>query len=398
MRSPTSKATLRQTRLHNTRLVLKTIFGHGAISRAEIARQTGLTRPTVSLAVKRLMERGLVAEIGQGASTGGKNPVLLSVVDDTHRIISLDLGADEFLGAVINLRGEILYRVRVPKPGTGRQAVQQVLNLIQALTARANSPLTGIGIGSPGLIDSEKGTILQAVNLAWEHLPLRALIAEHFECPIYIAKDSHLAAMAEYQARQGAGIRNLVVIKGGRGLGAGIIIQGQLFGGDRFGAGEIGHLPVHGGDRLCSCGQRGCLEQYASNQAILRDAQRLFEEPNQHHLHRLGDIPADLSFENLHAAGAFNRPEFVPLLENVGYYLGLGIAQLATMININRIVLAGQLAQLGPAFQSSVAASFEEHTLSHIAAEVVIELSALGKDVILRGAAAQVVSQEFNIL
>src|SRR4051794_12574132 len=113
------KATQRQTRTHNSNLVLKTIYDQGRVSRADVARLTNLTRTSVSEMVSELQERGLVEEVGMGQSIGGRSPILLSIVDDARHLISLDLGSAGFRGAVVNLRNEIIATAEVPLPTSG---------------------------------------------------------------------------------------------------------------------------------------------------------------------------------------------------------------------------------------------------------------------------------------
>src|SRR5512137_518201 len=189
------KATREQTRVHNSRLILKTIYDREQISRADIARETRLTRTTVSDVVSELMEQGLVEEIGYGPPAGGKPPILVSVIDDSRHLIGLDLASDEFCGAVVNLRGQIRHQERLPLDGgDGQAALELVYTLIDRLVAVADRPLLGIGIGTPGLMDPVEGVVRRAVNLDWQDLPLRRLLEERYRLPVYVANDCQIAA------------------------------------------------------------------------------------------------------------------------------------------------------------------------------------------------------------
>jgi predicted NBD/HSP70 family sugar kinase len=201
--------------------VLKTIFDRNEISRADVARLTGLTRTTVSQAVGTLLEQKLVKEIGQGASTGGKTPILLSVPSNARNLIGVDLGSNEFSGAIVNLRGEVRYRLSLPLDGRqGKDALELAYELIDALQVRVTSPLLGIGVGVPGVINPAKGSSVHwAVNLSWLDLPLRDLLQQRYQVPVYVANDSQVAALAEsFFGKQRH--TNLIVIKVGRGVGA----------------------------------------------------------------------------------------------------------------------------------------------------------------------------------
>jgi predicted transcriptional regulator len=239
------KATRQQTKNHNTQLVLRTIYENGDISRADIARATRLTRPTVSAIVTELIDNQFVVETGLGPSAGGKPPTLLDIAQDAYHLLSIDLGSQAFRGAVVNLRGEVVERLSFPTHDRqGEAALQLVYKLIDGLVEISGAPLLGIGIGTPGLVDSRRGVVQRAVNLGWTDLPLRDLVENRYQKPGYLANDSHMAALAEYTFGPPRRSNNLVVIKIGQGIGAGIILNGQLYYGDGFGAGEIGHVVV----------------------------------------------------------------------------------------------------------------------------------------------------------
>ena len=295
MKRLAQKATPQQIKAYNTRLVLKTIFDRDRISRADVARATGLTRPTVSSAVASLRRRGLVEEVGQGPSAGGKPPILVSVVDDSRHAIGIDLASGEFRGAVVNLRGEIRHRVALPLDGRdGDAALALVYELIDRLIAATNSSLLGIGIGTPGLMDPMKGIVRQAVNLDWQDLPLRSLLKKRYGLPLYVANDSQVAALAEFTFGAHKASDNLVLIKVEHGIGAGIVLNGRLFHGDTFGAGEIGHVVVDDDGLPCRCGNTGCLETVASNQAIVRRAQAVARDDPHSILHQWAARPEEI--------------------------------------------------------------------------------------------------------
>ena len=158
------KATQQHTKEHNTHLVLKTIYDQDGISRAEIARYTKLTKTTVSSIVNELIREGLVMETGIGTSEGGKPPILLSIVDDAMHFIGIDLANSEFRGAVVNLRGEIAYRTKLPiDDSDGDAALAIMYELIDKLLSDGGKSVSGLGIGTPGLINPHKGIVRRAV-------------------------------------------------------------------------------------------------------------------------------------------------------------------------------------------------------------------------------------------
>src|SRR5687767_9599194 len=160
------RATHQRTRAFNQQLVLRAIYDRNQVSRAELARLTGLTRTSVSHLVGELLGDRLVEEIGRGPSTGGKQPILLRVRADGRHLIGLDLGEAAFTGAVVDLRGNIVRSLSLPLEGRdGDDAVQLVYTLLDGLVSNnGTAPLLGIGVGAPGLVDSRTGTVRWAVN------------------------------------------------------------------------------------------------------------------------------------------------------------------------------------------------------------------------------------------
>jgi predicted NBD/HSP70 family sugar kinase len=378
------KATHRQTRIHNERLVVRTLYDHGPISRAEVARLTGLTRTTVSDVVSTLLDDGVVREIGRGASTGGKAPILLEVDEEARLVVGLDLGEEQFAGSLVNLRGDIRRTVELPVAGRdGDGAVQLVFALLDELLEGVTAPLLGIGIGTPGLVDSPTGTIRRAVNLDWRDLPLGAIVGERYGVPVNVANDSQAAALAEYTYAGGARVPNLIAIRVGRGVGAGLVLRGALFQGDGSGAGEIGHVVVADDGELCRCGRTGCLETMAGMRAIERDATAAAGRP--------------IDIRALRRALDANEPWAAPIVDRAATPLGHAIAGLIGALDIQRIVLLGPVTELGERWLATVRREASTRALAPLADDVEISIGAPTTNVVVRGASALLVARELGL-
>jgi len=392
------KATRQQTKAHNSRLILKTIYDESKVSRADIARLTGLTRTTVSDAVAELIKDGLVAEVGLGPSAGGKPPTLLSVVDNSRYLIGIDLADSEFRGAVINLQGEIKHRCSLPiHDRDGDAALTLVYELIDELVTVADSPILGIGIGTPGLMDAQRRVVRNAVNLDWHDLPLGDLLEERYELPVYIANDSQVAALAECTFGDSKNVSNLIVIKIGRGTGAGIVLNRQLYYGDGFGAGEIGHVAVVKDGELCRCGHYGCLETVTSSRAIVRRAQSIAKNDPHSTLHQFVTTPEEINTNMVLQAFEAGDEALQLVIAEAGHYLGIAVANLVGALNVQRIVIAGSLARFGQALLEPIAQEMRQHSLAALANETRIEISSLGPDIVILGAAALLLSHELGL-
>lgn len=378
------KATRQHTRNHNTQLVLKTIYDQQPISRADIARLTRLTRPTVSAIVADLLQEQLVQETGLGPSAGGKPPMLLDINADAHRLLCVDLGSQEFRGALVNLQGQITDRLHFPvAERRGTAALDLVFQLVDELLAMSATPVLGIGVGAPGLIDPQEGLIHRAVNLGWEELPLGEQLEERYQLPVYVANDSHLAALGEYTYGEGDTGNHLIVIRIGQGIGAGIVLGGQLYHGDGFTAGEIGHVVVNElGDR-CRCGNVGCLETVSGTRALLAAARTA------------GAADDWATLVNAVASGNETAREIVT---TAGRYLGVVVANLIGGFSIRHIILSGRVEQLGNTFLQAAYTEAQRRALPAMVSNTSLEYSQLGADIVILGAAALILQQELGII
>ncbi len=393
------KTTQEESRLHNSRLILKTIYGHDAISRVDVSRLTGLTRTTVSDVVTRYIQDGLVSEIGVSPSRGGKPAILLSLVDDARQLIGIDLANSEFRGAVTNLRGKIVQRINLPVlEQDGEAALGLVYNLIEQLIDLAGQPILGIGIGAPGLMDSHKGVVLNAVNLDWHDLPLRDLLHRHFKLPIYLANDSQIAALAEYTFCQPMGEPNLLLISIGRGVGAGIVLGGRLFYGDNFGAGEIGHTRMVEGGERCRCGNTGCLETLVSSRAIVRQARAAALQDPHALLNQLASSPEQIDNDLVFQAFEAGDKTVQNIIDKAGYTLGEAASHLVGALNINQIVIGGSMARYGERLTQAMRRRIEWSVLPALAQETKVSISSLGKDIVILGAASLLLSHELGVV
>ncbi len=382
------KATRQSTKEHNRNLVLKNIFEHESISRAELARITSLTRTTVSDIVADLLDEGLVSEIGVGSSIGGKSPILLSLMEDSRHLIGLDLSYNQFRGAVVNLRGKVRELVTIPMHSSnGDEALALVYEIVDRLMKAASLPLVGIGVGTPGLVNIQDGIVVDAVNLDWKDLPLAHLLEERYHLPVSILNDSQAAAMGEYTYGQKQTIDdNLIVINARHGIGAGIVIGGQLFHGDGGGAGEIGHVVmVPDGGELCRCGNRGCLETVASAQALVRKVQEL--APPVLAAQITGSIHK-VTFENI--VQDFNRgdPLIRELVFETGRFMGRAISSLVGTLNIKKIIITGDMTSFGESWLAVIQSTLVKTALSSLARDTWVEIGQLGENSIVLGASA----------
>jgi N-acetylglucosamine repressor len=378
-----AKATHAQTRAHNAALVLRALYDLGPISRADIARLSGLTRTSVGELVSDLERDGLATDVGRGPSTGGKQPTLVALNDDARSIITVDLSERTFTAALANLRGELTTRRRRDLDGRdGDDALALVHELIEDVRAEATTPILGIGVGTPGIVDHD-GTIRWAVSLDWQDLPLARILEERHDLPTVVANDSRAAAFATYLFDGDDRPHNLVAIKVGRGVGAGLILRDQLFGGDGDGAGEIGHVVVDPDGIECHCGRFGCLETVASAPAILREA-------------AAAGVRAT-TMEDLARATADGDDRVLPVVRAAGRAIGSAIANLTGTLDVRQISVLGTVTALGEPWFAAIRDEAQRRALGPLAREVRIEDGGIGDDVVLLGACALLLTRELGL-
>jgi N-acetylglucosamine repressor len=392
------KATRQQTKEQNRNLVLKIFFERSSISRAEIARMTHLTRTTVSDIVADLMAEGLVAEIGLGSSTGGKSPILVSLVDNSRYFIGIDLAYNMFCGAIINLRNQISNMVCLPANGMdGEKSLKAIFEILDPLTRSDCQPILGIGVGTPGLVNSREGIVVNAVNLGWYDLPLARILEDRYHLPVFLLNDCQAAAMGEFIYGQSPPASpNMIVVRAGHGIGSGIIINGQLFQGDGGAAGEIGHVVVVHEDGLpCRCGNSGCLETVASARAVVQQAQCLVE--NTSYTITGGNDPHEVTLETLEKAVANGDEAALQIIVQAGKYLGLAVASLVGMLNIHDVVLMGEMTRFGDPWLDAIRETVAKTALSRLARDATIHIGSLRENGVILGAAASMAS-DYSLL
>ncbi|MGH8946421.1 MAG: ROK family protein, partial [Acidimicrobiia bacterium] len=318
---------------------------------------------------------GLLRELGQGTSSGGKPPTLLAINERGRDIVALDLGHRPFRGALVDLSGRIYERLQADDSDgspTGEAASRLAQDMIEALVSKAGAPVLGIGVGTPGVVDSE-GKVVEAANLDWHGLDLGAQLRRRFELPVSIANDAGMAALAEFRRHRVD--RNLILIKQGRGVGAGVVLSGALFRGQHSAAGEIGHVRVEGSDELCRCGNVGCLETVAAVPAILR---RLGADPEQH------------PWDALVLTGIFGEEPVREAISEAGKQLGMALATVVATIDVSHIVLAPELLNASDMLVAALGGELRSRILHSSAELVEIEATQLGGDLVLLGSASAV--------
>lgn len=310
----------------------------------------------------------------------------------------VDLGGTKILSLVATEDGAVLGEDRrLTLVAEGAEAVigrveASARAAIEAAGLRPDA-LVGIGVSSPGPVDTRAGIVTHAPNVGLHQVPLAHLLRDAFGVPVLLENDAAAAAYGEFRFGAGRGYRHLLYVTLSTGIGGGIIIDGQVYRGASGAAGEVGHLILDENGPRCNCGNRGCLEAFASGVAIAREARRAIDAGRSSVLAEIvGENEPDA--ERVRAAAERGDPVAREIIARAGHYLGLGLAGLLNVLDPEVLILGGGLlglgdAYLGPALQAARAGAFEQ-----IVRDVTITQVKLGERAGALGAAALMLDTE----
>ncbi|WP_163528577.1 ROK family transcriptional regulator [Halobacillus ihumii] len=385
----------------NRSIILNMIRKNGPISRAEIAKQTKLTPPTVSNIVKELLTSQFVIETTQGASQGGRKPTLLAINAEHFYIIGIDVGHYKMNFVVTNLFGEVRDStlLRIKKYPTREDLLATMKNGINSLL-QANKNDTekflGIGVGMHGIVDVDKGVSLFAPSFDLHDILIKEELENEFKMVVKIENDARTMTLGESWFGNGKDADNIVGINVGHGIGAGIMINGRLFHGENNIAGEIGHVTIDLSGPKCTCGNYGCLQTLAGGPAIAERAKKELKAGKTSRILDLIDHDIEkIDGETVYQAACDGDDFSIQLLNQTGRFLGIGIVNLMHTLNPNRIIIGGGVANAGSFLMEGLKGTIQSRGLTKEARETSIVLSSLGENASAYGACVLILEEFF---
>jgi predicted NBD/HSP70 family sugar kinase len=379
-------ANQRAVRRHNLGIVLRHVVEQGARSRATIAVETGLNKSTVSSLVTELIDFGLLVERGtERTGSVGRPGLVVDIAGAGAAGLGLEVNVDYLAARVTDLAGDERHRVLEAADNRGREPSEVLDRLcvlakaaLDDLAAQGVTPV-GITVALPGLVDAASGTLLVAPNLHWEDIPVVDELAERLggDLPLAADNEANLAAVAELREGAGRGLHEFVHVSGEVGIGAGVILGGELFRGAHGFGGEFGHMTVEAEGLPCACGSRGCLETRAGLEALLEAA---------------GESPAPGATAAESVAGLAARADAgeraaLDALDTAGRWLGVALGSAANLLDPQAFVLGGFLAQLSPHLRPAAEAELRARVLGARRGLPDVLSSPLGPEAASRGAA-----------
>jgi len=380
----------------NTAVLLDVLRRLAPLSRAELAARIGLNRSTVSSIVSSLIDQGFIQETNLQSDKIGRPGMLLELNPKGGFAVGIELGVDFITVILTDFVAREQWREQIYSDPNDDQTT--VLERAAALTQKALDygqslglrPL-GIGMGVPGLVDLRQGKLVFAPNLHWNNVPLRLIWSQWFNMPIFIENEANAAALGEYYFGAAQGVKNFIYLSAGIGLGGGIIIDGKLYRGSNGYASEVGHMTMDPQGEPCACGKRGCWETQVGPRAVLKRVRKTLESGMQSALSGMVDGNLErISFESVVQAAQQGDDVALHALQEVGEYLGVGVANLVNVFNPELIVLGGALNLASPILLPIVERQIVDSALAPAREHVRMAASAFGVDACLMGAVALV--------
>lgn len=376
----------------NRSLVLEQIKEHGPISRAELARETSLAKPTVSAIVDQLLEEGTAREVGVRPPTagGGRPPVLVEFNARSQYIVGVQVGVQRTNIVVADARGRELDRTTIETPNSSPEhALEVVADEIIALLRSSGVPkkrLTAVGVCIPGLIEAYSGVCLLAPNLGWRDVPVSKLLASALRVPIFVVNTADAAVVLENLDGAAEESKDVVLLYVGRGVGASVLSDGRLVRGMRGLSGEIGHCTIPGATERCNCGKVGCLETVADGPTIARSAEAAITAGRASTLGAHVGPGKRLTAVQVAEAAEQGDELANEMLAEAGRALGLAASWLVNLFNPEVVVVGGGVANSGEPLLGPLREAVMEHSLSHNTEGLRVEPWKSGRDAGVSGA------------
>lgn len=378
-------------------------FTPGGISRVELAEQMNLTRAAVTTIVNDLIEAGIIQEAESRAGGSGRPPIILEINPRRGLVAGVDIGASHvsiilsnFSAGVLDEQESVLDIALGPEPCL--KLANEMLEHMLSQKGFARRDLLAIGMGVPGPIMVETGTVIAPpIMPGWDGFPIRDSMEEYWGCPVSLNNDAELGAVGEWAYGAGRGEQNVVFVKVGSGVGAGLLLDGKIYHGATGAAGEIGHLTIDENGPLCACGNYGCLEALAGGRAIARQAQEAVRAGKRT---QLSDLKPVEQLTAMDVSTAARRGDLISqqILARAGSYLGIAIAGLVNLFNPSMVVVGGGVGQIGDLFLEPVRQAVRQRSLPAAARAARITTALLGRRSAGMGAVAQALGIALHML
>jgi len=383
-----------------TEAVLKIVESRSDASRASIARHLGLSRTTSSTIVSRLIGLNLLVEKNLLREGRGRPGILLDLDDSRWRALGAEYHSGHWSFVETDLKGRILRTTSRKVAGADPEAFLDVLvrGMDEFKAGVSGELLPAFGVGAPGLVDCDKGTIIRADDLGWKNINVADIVERQLGIEVLLINRNRAAGLAEARFGAGRGVHQMVYVGIGTGISAAFVIDGQLLHGTSFSAGEIGHIAMDKSGPLCACGKRGCLHVYASGGALACRAADLVTGGRTSVLPGVSALGSSFTGEEVCVAAALGDEVALESLGEAASWLGLAVANIITTYNPDKIILGGPLGLMDSPLLDMVRIEASRWAMQHPFKAATIERGALGESVGAFGAACLVLDRKLNLV
>lgn len=385
----------------NRSIVLNKIREEGPISRADIAKRTSLTPPTVTHLVNELIAEHFVIESEVGASSGGRKPILLTINASAYSCIGIDVGVKSIKSIMTDLNGTLVHQDKQPMPSslTGDTLLHLLEETVHGLLQATGMPkhsILGIGVAMHGLVNPVEGISLFAPNLGLRQVPIGTHLEQKTGIPVYVENDAAAMALGELWFGGGQQIQHFICVNIGEGVGAGIVLHGSIYRGSHFSAGEIGHTTVDLNGPRCSCGNYGCLQTLVSGPAIADSLRKHIAMGGTSLVEGMANgVLENITGEMVYEAALLGDSAAAETFRRTGQLLGISLTNLIHTLNPEKVILGGGVAQAAEFLLEPVYAAVRSRALESSLERLTIEVSPLDELATAIGAVTIVLSKLF---
>lgn len=346
----------------NESVLLDIIRRRGPVSRADLAKLSGLTPPTVTTIAARLENLELIQKDRIGESSGGRRPLLLKLNQDKEMIVIIHIRSYKMVGYLFDPALGIHYKHSSSiRDMTQQEVVDLLVAMVGECCKEAQEKVLAIGVVARGPVRAKEGISVFAPNIGWRNMPIKYILEERYRLPVFVENDAKALTNGEYYYGKAKDASNLLLLKVGYGIGSGLMFGGSLYRGANNSAGEVGHMTMDPDGPRCSCGKAGCLEALASESALVEFMLQALQEGEESLVMEAieGDLKR-LSADEIYQAALAQDPLARSILKKVAHNLGVGIANMVNALNPELIVIGGGLAAAEEFIAEEVKATVDE--------------------------------------
>lgn len=385
--------------------IMRALRMQGRISRSEVSRITGWSKAKASKEIRSLVNKGLLVEIGEGASQGGRKPGLLRINTQLGYIVGIDIGAINLQIALADVTGLIVERRSEPtdvhlRPESVLGRCSELITEMVFVQGGTPDQILGIGVGVPGPVDfAQKVLVAPPLMPDWENFSIRNFFKETFPSAfVVVDNDVNIMALGEQRAGDGANVDHFIFIKIGTGIGAGIISNGKIHRGSDGSAGDIGHICVDKRGPQCTCGNIGCLEAMSAGPAIVSKAMEAAQNGTSPILSKMLKINGgNLQAEDVNTACREGDQASLDIIRDSGHMVGDVLAGLVNFFNPSHIFIGGRIANFGNHLLVAIRSAVLQRSLPLATTHLSIKFSRMGSDAGVTGAIALALDHLFAI-